>query len=260
MIALHREPDMLEAFPILFGLAGLAGLVWLGIIEPAPSSLLDSTTLKAASPTQRIDLGAAALVGGLMGARLEFCATHLTYFSSHPWQIAAIWQGGLGWAGGVLGSLLAILVVGALTGVAFWRVIDLLALPAVAMSFTVWLGCQIDGCAYGFHTAASWWTTTSPDWLGMLAPRWPTQAVGALASLLLFIGLYRSAGLSWMHRRPGRLGCAALAGIALIALALGSTRADPVAQIAGVRLDLVESVAVLGSALAGLAIRSRHGL
>lgn len=250
---------MLEAFPILFGLAGLAGLVWLGVIEPAPSSLLDSASLKATSPTQRIDLGAAALVGGLMGARLEFCATHLSYFASHPWQIPAVWLGGLGWAGGALGSLLAILVAGTLAGMAFWRAIDLLALPAAAMSFTVWLGCQIDGCAYGFHTTASWWTTTSPDWLGMLAPRWPTQAVGALASLLLFVGLYRSAGLSWIRRRPGRLGCTALAGIAFIALALSLTRADPVAQISGLRLDLVEGFIVLVSALAGLAVRSRYG-
>jgi len=251
---------MLEAFPILFGLAGLAGLVWLGVIEPAPSSLLDSTTLKAASPTQRIDLGAAALIGGLIGARLDFCATHLSYFASHPWQIPAVWQGGLGWAGAALGSILAILTAGALMGVVFWQVIDLLALPAVAMSFAVWLGCQIDGCAYGFHTAASWWTTTSPDWLGMLAPRWPTQAVGALASLLLFAGLYRSASLPWMHSGPGRLGCTTLAGIALIALALSPTRADPVAVIAGLRLDLVESFVLLVSALAGLAIRSRYGL
>jgi phosphatidylglycerol:prolipoprotein diacylglycerol transferase len=195
----------------------------------------------------------------LLGARLEFCAAHASYFASHPLDIPAVWQGGLGWGGGVLGAVLALLAAAWFMGVVFWRIADLLALPAAAMSFTVWLGCQIDGCAYGFHTAASWWTTTAPDWLDMVAPRWPTQAAGALASLLLFVALYRSAGLGWIRRRPGRLACVALAGIALIALALSLTRADPVAQIAGVRLDIVESGVLLVTALSVLAIRTRYG-
>ncbi len=250
---------MLEAFPILFGFAGLAGLVWLGVIEPSQASLLDSTTLRTTSPSQRIDLGVVALLGGLLGARLEFCAAHASYFASHPLEIPALWLGGLGWAGAVLGGIVAVVIASALMGANFWRVVDLLALPAAAMSFTIWLGCQIDGCAYGFHTASSWWTTMSPNWLGMLAPRWPTQTVGALASILLFVGLYRSASLPWMQSRPGRLACAALAGIALISLVLSATRADPVALIAGQRLDMVESAVILASALAGLAIRSRQG-
>jgi phosphatidylglycerol:prolipoprotein diacylglycerol transferase len=251
---------MFEAFPILFGLTGLAGLVWLGVIEASPASLLDPATLKSVSPTQRLDLGAAALVGGLLGARLEFCAIHTAYYTSHLLEILAIWQGGLAWGGAALGAVLAVLAVGLLKGAGFWRVTDLLALPAAAMAFTTWLGCQIDGCAYGFHTAASWWTTTGPDWLGMVVPRWPTQTVGALASLLLFVGLYQAAGQTWMHARPGRLACAALAGIALVALALSFTRADPVPLVASQRFDLVESSAVLLAALAGLFARGRSGL
>jgi prolipoprotein diacylglyceryltransferase len=257
MIAKHREPDMPEAFPILFGLASLAGLVWLGIIEATPSSLLDPGSLKAVSPTQRIDLGAAAIVGGLLGARLEFCAVHLPFYISHPLEILAIWQGGLAWGGAALGGLLAILVAASQMDVVFWQAVDLLALPGAAMSFTVWLGCQIDGCAYGFHTIASWWTTTSADWLGVVAARWPTQTVGALASLSLFAVLYRLARGRWMHARPGRLGCTALAGVAAIALGLSLTRADPAVQITGLRLDLLESIAVLAMALVGLVARSR---
>lgn len=250
---------MLDAFPILFGFTGLAGLIWLGVIEPAPSSLIDSGTLRSITPSRRIDLGVVALLGGLAGARVEFWASHASYFASRPLEIPAVWLGGLGWGGAVVGAVVAVLLACAVMDAEFWRVADLLALPAVAMSFTIWLGCQIDGCAYGFHTNASWWTTLSPNWLGSLAPRWPTQAAGALASLLLFAGLYRLASLPWMRIRPGRLACAGLAGIALIALALGATRADPVAHIEGLRLDLVEAAVLMVSALACLAFRSRSG-
>jgi phosphatidylglycerol:prolipoprotein diacylglycerol transferase len=248
---------MLEAFPILFSLTGVAGLVWLGVIEPSPTSVLDPSTLKAVSPTQRIDLGVTALIGGLLGARLEFCGAHATYFAAHPLEILAFWQGGLAWAGGALGAVLGLFAAGFLMGLGFWRTADLLALPGAAMSFSVWLGCQIDGCGYGFHTPASWWTTTSADWLGSVAPRWPTQAVGALGSLVLFVGLTWLAMRRWTRHRPGRLACLALIGIALIALALSLTRGDPAAQIAGLRLDTVESLAVALAALGGLAVRSR---
>jgi phosphatidylglycerol:prolipoprotein diacylglycerol transferase len=248
---------MFEAFPILFGLAGLAGVVWLGVIEPSQPGLLDPATLKAVPSTRRIDLGVAALAGGLLGARLEFCAAHFSYFASHPLDMLAVWQGGLAWGGGAIGAVLALLVAGWLMGVSFWRAADLVALPAAALSFSVWLGCQIDGCAYGFHTPAGWWTTTAPDWLGQVSPRWPTQTVGAITSLLLFAGLYWTAGRTWTQHRPGRLACITVGGIALIALALSLTRADPVAQLAGLRLDLVESLGLLLTAIAGLGFLSR---
>lgn len=248
---------MFDAFPIVFSLASLACLAWLGMIEPFAGSLLDAATLKTVHPGRRIDAGVASLAGGLVGARADFCLAHLSYFQLHPLEALAIWQGGLGWAGGAIGAVLALALFCRVAGVGFRRVADLLALPAVALSFAVWLGCQIDGCAYGFHLQPAWWASSAPDWLGLVVPRWPTQMVGALACLALFAAVYRAAPTAWFRAHPGGLAASAVAGIAAVASGLSFTRADPAGQIHGFRLDSLESLAILAMALGAVAYCSR---
>jgi phosphatidylglycerol---prolipoprotein diacylglyceryl transferase len=248
---------MLDGFPIVFSLVSLACLVWLGMIEASANSLIDAASLKTIAPGRRIDAGVACLAGGLIGARVDYCLSHLAYFRLHPFEAVAIWQGGLAWAGAALGSVLALVIVCRLARLSFRRTADLLALPAIALAFATWLGCQIDGCAYGFHVEPSWWATSAPDWLGLVVPRWPTQMVGALATLALFVGTYRLASTAWMRARPGALASSAAAGIAALAAGLSFTRADPAAQIQGVRLDSVESLAILVMAVGALVYASR---
>jgi phosphatidylglycerol:prolipoprotein diacylglycerol transferase len=250
-------PYMLDTFPIVFSLVSLVCLAWLGMIEASPTSLVDVATLKTITPGRRIDAGVSCLAGGLIGARVDFCASHLSYFRLHPFEALAVWQGGLAWAGAAVGSVLALATFCGLTGLNFRRVADLLAVPAVALAFAAWLGCQIDGCAYGFHIEPAWWATSAPDWLGLVVPRWPTQMIGALACLALFAGVYRAASTPWFRARPGELAASAAAGLAAIAAGLSFTRADPATQIQGLRLDSLESLALLLMALAAFVYGSR---
>lgn len=46
-------------------------------------------------------------VGGIIGARLYFVALSWSYFSLHPQEIVATWNGGLSIHGGIIGGLLA---------------------------------------------------------------------------------------------------------------------------------------------------------
>lgn len=246
---------MLDTFPLTFALGALASLLWLGGMETAPSERPARTGMP--SPIARIDAGLAALTGGLVGARLEYVGLHAPYFSQHVGQAISMWQGGLAFGGGVFGAVLAVWIFARFSRRGFWSLADCLAAPAALMSFSVWFGCMMGGCAYGFHTLPGILTTSAPDWLGVTVPRWPTQAVGAIYSLLVLGTTVLLAGAGWTRSRPGRLAALSILLLALGAAGLGLTRADPVVTWLGFRLDMIEAAAISLLALAGLAVHAR---
>jgi phosphatidylglycerol:prolipoprotein diacylglycerol transferase len=77
-----------------------------------------------------------AIIFGLIGARITHILDNLNYYSSNPGQIAALWQGGLGWYGGLIGGSLAVVVY-------FWIKKLPLARFADAAAFGVILGLSI---------------------------------------------------------------------------------------------------------------------
>lgn len=246
---------MLDAFPLTFALGSLVSLLWLGTMETAPGDRPRQPVV----PTQitRIDAGLAALGGGLVGARLEYVGLHASYFFDHIGQAVSVWEGGLALGGGILGAALAVWIFARLAKHGFGDLADCLAAPAALMSFSVWFGCLMGGCAYGFHTLPGIFATSAPDWLGVTVPRWPTQAVGAIYSLLV-LGISVFLGnASWARNRPGRLASVSLLLLSLGAAGLSFTRADPVGTWLGLRVDLIEATSVGVLAFAGLAVLAR---
>lgn len=225
----------MEAFPIIFALGVMAGLAWLGMAEfdRSPPSARRSEAQTAA---RRVDAGLVALASGLVGARLGFVLLHWPYYASRPVEALWLWQGGLTLVGGVVGAAISLVGYALGTKRPLWRLLDHLAPPILLLAFALWIACQIDGCAYGKRMVASPWAPTSPDLLGAVRPRWPTQAVGAVGSLLILVLLY-----ALRQRLPttGSTGSLGLLLIGMLTLALAFTRADPVAQILGLRADVV---------------------
>ena len=132
----------------------------------------------------------------------------------------------------------------------FWAHADSLAIPAAIVASAAWLGCWVDRCAYGYRTAPGLLTPTAPDMIGNMAPRWPTQALGGLFSLIVVGVLY---WLSLLDLRPGLLAALSLSLLALIALVLSFTRGDPMPALAGLRLDGLGSAGILSLGLITIA-------
>ncbi|MBN8635879.1 MAG: prolipoprotein diacylglyceryl transferase [Anaerolineae bacterium] len=143
---------------------------------------------------QEIDVALAAVVLGLIGARLEYVALAWDYFAAHPAELLHPELGGLGWHGAV---------IGAYTGMALmarWRGLDrreLLsrgawALPLIALAG--WVGCAAAGCGYGrevdtLANYADWLVWETRDVYGILAPRYATARFGvALAVVVALVG------------------------------------------------------------------------
>ncbi len=228
-------------------LAAIAGLLWAGLAPPR-------ARVEGVTPIAIIDAGLATLGAGLLGARAGFVATHWSYYSLHLNEVLAFWQGGLSWTSGALGGMLGLASFSALAKRPFWPLADAIAIPAALVAAAAWLGCMLDGCSYGRRVTANAWIPPSPDILGNLAPRWPTQAVGVMYSLGVLALLLTVAE----RRHPtGVLVSLGLALIAAGALGLSFTRADPVPVTWGLRLDGLASAVLLVLGLGGVALRAK---
>ena len=200
-----------------------------------------------------IDIGIIVTGAAIIGARAAFVGAHWSYFAEHITKAFWIWDGGLSWIGAFLGILLALLLITIIRSEPLGELADHLAVPIAILAIAAWLGCFLDGCAYGREFPYKIDLLTTPDIFGVRASRWPTQALGVLyGGVVTLILLYVEP-----RALPG--GSKFLIALALLSagmVGLTLVRGDPLLQIAGIRLDtlaaigiLVGSIVVLGTLL-----------
>ena len=198
-------------------------------------------------------------VGGFLGARLLYAAVNSAYYALHPWEIFQIWLGGLSWPGAVVGGLLALWWYCRHTGIPWQPLLEALALPIGLMQLMVWSSCLFGGCAYGYTVRPgdlpTWLTLTATDIYGTTTPRFATQTVGILWSVLCL------AMVIWLlprFRLPhGASGLMTIGLTAAGALLLSFTRGDPMPLVYGWRLDIPgNALIVIGAVGATCALRS----
>jgi phosphatidylglycerol:prolipoprotein diacylglycerol transferase len=243
----HLGPFTVQTYTALVDVGLAVGLAWLYLGAPK------------AKAGRWLDAGLAAVFGGLAGARLVYCFANGGYYFEHPEEIIMIWQGGLDWTGAALGGLLGAGLYCSRAREPLAPIWDLLAWPLVLLSLFSWSGCLAAGCAYGAQPAVgqapAWLVVNAPDLYGIMAPRWPTQWLGVIWSLVALGLLWLAARWSW---RSGARGLYALALVAVGAFGLSFLRGDPDPFTSGLRLDTLASGLVLLFALGGWAWRARR--
>jgi phosphatidylglycerol:prolipoprotein diacylglycerol transferase len=231
-----RPRRVSQAYPVVLALGCLAGLSWLALRRG----------VSAPEGAHAFPAGLLALAAGLVGARLVFAGLHGTYFLSNPLEVAWIWSGGLSWVGGALGALAAVGLYAALRRIQLAPLADALALPALAVALAAWTGCLLEACVYGIPVAPGPLAPPAADLFGVIVSRWPTAAVGMIASGFLLCLFLLMDGRA---HAPGRRAIAALGGLATIGLALSLTRADPALMVGAIRVDTLGAGLLLVLAL-----------
>lgn len=129
------------------------------------------------------------IVGLIIGARLGYAVFYnWSYYWEHPLQIFALWQGGLSFHGGLIGSTIAGWWYSKRSRVDPWLMADLIALTAPIGIGLGRLGNFINGELYGRVTSAPW-AVVFPE--GGPLPRHPSQIYEfLLEGILLFIVLW----------------------------------------------------------------------
>jgi phosphatidylglycerol:prolipoprotein diacylglycerol transferase len=135
-----------------------------------------------------------ALLFGLLGARLYHVVHRIDYFAQHPLEIIAVWQGGLGIWGGILGGLLGLFLSTPKTGRLF-EYADVFAVCAPLAQAVGRLGNYFNKELFGYPTDLPWGIYI-PQELRPSAFKYydrfhPLFLYESLLNLLLFVVLYR---------------------------------------------------------------------
>jgi phosphatidylglycerol:prolipoprotein diacylglycerol transferase len=145
-------------------------------------------------PFMVYDIVIAALVGGIVGARIFYILGNLNEFKGHWIDILKFWNvEGLVFFGGLLlGAVLVILVI-RWRGLPFPIVADGAGLSLALGLAVTRIGCFLNGCCFG-KTSGLPWAVTFPEKtqviMGMPAnPVHPTQIYESLLDFALFIFL-----------------------------------------------------------------------
>ena len=170
----------LRTYSVLVALSFLAAL-WLAGKEAARKGL---------NPALISDFAFYALIGGIVGARIYFIAFSdpLHYFRN-PWEIFAIWHGGIGIIGALAGGFIAAVWFCRKKGIPLLKFADVLA-PAAALGQTLGqFACLANGDAYGRPTDLPWAITyTDPRSLAPLnVPLHPLEFYEMGAYFIVFL-------------------------------------------------------------------------
>lgn len=201
------------------------------------------------------------LVGGLVGARATYVGINWTYYQDRLSEAVRPWAGGLTWEGGLVISLLVIVVHTASSPEtpSPWRLLDLLAPSLALVAAFIWLASGTVGAACGRETYPSegWlWRLSAdlPDTYRLYAPRVNVQLLGAAWSGVTF-GL-----LEWFGRRLPPAGTRFSLYLALTGssgMILTALRGDPVPHLWGLRLDGLFNLGLTCLGVLGLGWSSR---
>ena len=215
---------------------------------------------KGIEPALIQDFAFYAMVGGIVGARIYFVVfSDPVFFLKNPWQILAIWHGGIGIIGALIGGLAAAIWYCRKKQLSFPAFADTLAPGIILGQASGMLACLLNGDSYGRAADLPWSITyTDPRSLAPLhIARHPVELYEMGAYLLVFL-------LVWLTRKkfrtPGFSFLTYLAGYGVARLSVEFFRGNPAmlawnipaAQVFGAAMVLVSLVGfyVLGSGFA----------
>jgi phosphatidylglycerol:prolipoprotein diacylglycerol transferase len=182
------NPVFLELGPLQFRWYGLMYLLGLTGAYFLIKSRVAAKEL-ALSKDQIYDMVVWAALGVFIGGRLGYTLFYnLPYYLQHPTKIIAVWEGGMSFHGGLLGTILALLWYSRRQGIPAYTIADLAAgVTPIGLGFGR-IGNFINGELYGRATDVDW-CMVFPN--GGPACRHPSQLYEAgLEGVLLFIVLW----------------------------------------------------------------------
>jgi len=137
-----------------------------------------------------------SFIGLIVGARLGFCFFYYPdYFLKHPFEILAIWKGGMSFHGGAIGAILTGYIYLKLKKQSFLYWADLVVVPAPLGLFFGRIGNFINGEIFGKPTNLPW-GMIFPE--GGPIPRHPVQLYESLVTgLFLFLLLFSLRNKPW---------------------------------------------------------------
>jgi phosphatidylglycerol:prolipoprotein diacylglycerol transferase len=199
-----------------YGLAYMAGLLlgWLYVKRLLRQDRLWPGNKRPFPPDKADDLLLYMTIGVLVGGRLGNVLFYEPgYYLQNPLEIPAVWKGGMAFHGGLVGSIVAIVLFARRNGVGAWTTLDLCAAATPIGLFFGRLANFINAELWGRPTDVAWafvFREAGPD------PRHPSQLYEAgLEGLLLFAVLWWLVHARLALHKPGIVAGTFMAGYGL---------------------------------------------
>ncbi len=189
--------------PILFRLGPLSFYSYGFMIAAgfwAASFLLSRRAVRLGwNPAHVQNVALAALLSGLIGARIFYIAIEWESFQFNLLEIFRLDHGGLVYFGGLVGGLAGGLLAARAVRLPLLKTVDLFMPPLVLAHAFGRVGCFLNGCCYGRYTTLPWGVKfpNLGEW-----PRHPAQLYEAAFLLGLCVFLRR---LEARDPKPGTL-------------------------------------------------------
>ncbi|MBI3317020.1 MAG: prolipoprotein diacylglyceryl transferase [Candidatus Omnitrophica bacterium] len=136
-------------------------------------------------PNKAADLVLVTVISGFLGARLYYGLQYLSVYLENPLAIFAVWEGGLIFYGGVLGSLLGLWIFSRLKSLSFLEALDFLIPFVAGVHGFGRIGCFLNGCCGGRACDLPWAVRFPPEEVAVH----PTQLYEAVFNFALFFFL-----------------------------------------------------------------------
>jgi phosphatidylglycerol:prolipoprotein diacylglycerol transferase len=203
-----------------------------------------------------LDAILAAIVLGVIAARLGYVLINWVYYQEHTAEIARLWLGGLSWQAGLVGGSCGAWLIARRHSPPL-LILDLLAIGTALGVCFGWIGSYLSATAYGKELFPGqpffFLSIDAPDWYGLTNPRMPTQIIGAAWALLLFLLLWLTRKQVW---RAGTRYWLFVAAYSLGAFVLAFTRGDDLPIVGGWRIDqILDALLFCSAALALTCLR-----
>ena len=170
-----------------YGIAYVVGILfgWWWAKRLVSNSALWGDPPSAIQPEDLDDFLMWAVIGIIVGGRLGYVLFYdLPAFFAHPGQIFAIWSGGMSFHGGLLGTIIAMIVFARRRGFSVFSLFDVIGASVGVGIFLGRVANFINGELFGKPTTLPW-GILFPEGGG--EPRHPSQLYeGILEGLVLF--------------------------------------------------------------------------
>jgi phosphatidylglycerol:prolipoprotein diacylglycerol transferase len=131
------------------------------------------------------------IIGTILGARLfEIFVYNLEYYMTNPFEIIAIWHGGLSFHGGLIGAVIALSIYCRKKDLKFYDLADICVVPLAFALFLGRIGNFINGELVGRVTNVRW-CVKFQNYSGC---RHPSQLYESAKNLFMFFVLWNIKG------------------------------------------------------------------
>jgi phosphatidylglycerol:prolipoprotein diacylglycerol transferase len=249
-------------------------LHWYGMLIALAISAALAVSLKLArqrglKSDEVFDLAFYLIIFGIIGARIYAIFLDLGYYLKNPFEIVAVWHGGLAIHGAIAGGLLALIIYGRRRERSFWLWADLAA-PGLALAQAIgrW-GNYFSQEVFGRPTDLPWGIPISyinrpVQFLSQeyFHPTFLYESLLDLANFLLLYFLFRrfygrDYELRIKNQELGIIFFVYLINYSLIRLGMEFLRVDETIEIWGIRWPIVVSLIIIIAGIIGLSWRLR---